>query len=244
MKIKGEDRNRPKRRTLRTIGLLLWLAIIVGGLWAWNDKVHVLQDWKLLQENLASVIPLGLMAAYGFGRLAVIWWPKRRRAADLTADVVVFRRSRLAEIGALVLFLAVGTMAFNAALKPDAVWSDWIAPVLISVFWFAALYRTIRRGTPLVLAPEGIFGTGLHGVDPLAWAAIDEIKLDRARFNPSIELALKPEPEPARTSTVERSRNRKSRTRHAVIFPRSYGVEPETLLKTIDEFHRRKVVFR
>lgn len=244
MEIKSDDRNRPKWRVLRTIGLLLWLAIIVGGLWAWNDKAHVLQNWKSFQDNLYSVIPLGLMAAYGFGRLAVIWWPKGRRAADLSADVMIFRRSRLAEIGALVLFLAVGTMAFATALKADAVWSDWIVPALISALWLGALYRTIRRGAPLVLAPEGISGTGLRGVDRLAWEAIDKIKLERSRFNPSIEFALKPEPEPGPASTVERSRDRKSRTRSAVIFPQSYGIEPEVLLKAIEDFHRRKVVFR
>jgi hypothetical protein len=244
MQIESQGRQAPRRRGLRTIGLVVWVAMIASALWLWGRERGVFHDWAAFRANFLVAVPLSLMTLYGLGRLVVIWWPQRTPISEASADVLRFPRKRTVHIGALVLSMAVLLSAIRMVSGTEASMIDWAVLAGCGLFFLASLSSVMRPGDPLVLDPEGISGTGARGMSRIPWDMIERITLHRSRINTAIGLELKPEPKLEPAAAVERTRDRKRRATEATILPSTYGVDADTLLKTIEDFHRRKVVFR
>jgi len=237
MAIEREIRGRRLGRGWRTIGLLLWLSIVIAGLgfyWVRHDGLNA--RWSAVQEDLNSIIPLGLMTAYGTGRLAWLWWPRSRPQTGSTPDILIFKRKRSASIGFLVLIGAFLALMFQNLREPDTTAIDWTFPLLLSAGWLVVLVNALRGGPPLVLDSVGISGLGQRGRSRIPWERIEKITLQHGRVHSAIDFILKPETRVSSSS--------KGKLQQMSVSPDTYGVEPEVLWEAIEDFHRRKVVFR
>jgi hypothetical protein len=241
--MKVERQGRSTGRGLRTLGWLVWLAIMLSSLWFWGRDTGVFADGESLRQQAYALVPIGLFTLYGLSRLIVLWWP-RAALPEPAAEVLVFRRKRRAHLAGMIIGIGVLVMMVHGVQDPAASVFDWIGLAVIGIVLAVTFYGFIRRGAPLILDAEGISGTGARGAAPIAWAAIDKIALERTRTHTAITLALKPESQPKASATVERKAERKQRRPAAMIFPDSYGIDADRMLDAIEEFHRRHVVFR
>jgi len=232
MGMEREVQGRSVGRGWRTVGILAWLSVVLFLLsyhWVRYDTWQA--RWTALQLEFASAVPLGLFAAYGIGRLAWLWWPRRRPKVDAETSVLVFNRKRSATVGFLVLIGAFLLMMFLNLREPDVTWVDGIFPLMLGAGWVAVLIFTLRGGPPLVLDSDGISGLGWRGKQHVAWQSIAKISLHHARLSTTIDFTLTPE-------------NSKGQARQLSLAPENYGVEPDAMLQAIEEFHQRKVVFQ